>query len=82
MVRILTYPICESYYGGVWPALVDNAENALNDLLHDLEKDHCVITNVKVNHFTVKQNLNGNYDEVWVQYTVFYDESEKFDESF
>lgn len=82
MVRILTYPICEAYYGGVLPELVDNAENALNDLLHDLEKDHCVITNVKVNYFTVKQNLNGNYDEVWVQYTVFYDEKERFDESF
>lgn len=73
MVRILTYPISESYYG-VYSELVDTAENALNDLLHDLNKDNCTVTDIKVNHFTIRQNNPGNYDEVWVQYTVFYEE--------
>ena len=48
MVRILTYPISESYYG-VYSELVDTAENALNDLLHDLNKDNCTVTDIKVN---------------------------------
>lgn len=76
MIKILTYKVSEGnltqFGGGVNQSLIEEAKKGLEKAIDDLENDLYEITDLKVNHFTVKQHNNGIANEVWVQYTICY----------
>lgn len=81
MVKTLVCPIC-NLFGSVKSEFTENADKALNNLIHDLTKNNYNITDVKINHFTARHKNNPGYgysNEVWIQYTIFYENKQEKD---
>ena len=78
MVQVLAYPITKAKWqdhgGGVQQELISQSEDDLNIALINLETAGYKVKEIKVNHFTAFKHNNGGYDEVWVQYTIVYEE--------
>lgn len=58
--------------GGPKDSLFEEAEDALNEVIEEMQNKGYYVKDIKVNHYTTDRHNNGGFDEVWVSYLIIF----------